>query len=126
MQIRPEAALCCIQPPCPSRVNVEIVVMSDPTISSPTLVSWSRDAALRLVIARWKEAILKMAKSEKVLEYKNMKLKIFPDLTTEISRRSALFNNVRGKLYRAGIQSGLIHPATPNFQWREKDLPESY
>lgn len=59
-----------------------------------------------------KEAILKIAKLEKVLEYKDMKLKIFPDLTTETARRRALFNNIRGRLYRAGIQSGLIHPAT--------------
>jgi len=63
-------------------------------------------------IAAEKEAILKIAKSEKVLEYKNMKLKIFPDLTTETARKRALFNDVRGKLYWAGIQSGLIHPAT--------------
>ena len=41
----------CIQSPCQSRVNVEIVVMSDPTICSPTLVFWSRDTTLRLVIA---------------------------------------------------------------------------
>ena len=41
----------CIQSPCPSHVNVEIVVMSDPTICSSTLVSWSRDTTLHLVIA---------------------------------------------------------------------------
>ena len=41
----------CIQLPCPSLVNVEIVVMSDPTICSPTLVYWSKDATLRLVRA---------------------------------------------------------------------------
>ena len=39
-----------IQPPWPGRINVETVVMSDPTICSPTLVSWPRDATLRLVI----------------------------------------------------------------------------
>ena len=33
-------------PPCPSRANVEIVVMSDPTISSSTLLSWPREATL--------------------------------------------------------------------------------
>ena len=71
-----------------------------------------RPMIVRLQRFMVKEAILKMAKSEKVLEYKNMKLKIFPDLTTEMARRRALFNNVRGKLYRAGIQSGLIHLAT--------------
>uniref|UniRef100_A0A3P8RIJ8 L1 transposable element RRM domain-containing protein n=1 Tax=Amphiprion percula TaxID=161767 RepID=A0A3P8RIJ8_AMPPE len=36
-----------------------------------------------------KESILKIAKEENVLEYKGMKLKIFPDLTTETARKRA-------------------------------------
>ena len=35
-----------IQSLCPGRGNVEIVVMSDPTISSSALLSWPRDATL--------------------------------------------------------------------------------
>lgn len=61
-----------------------------------------RPMIVRLQRFMVKEAILKIAKQEKVPEYKNMKLKIFPDLTTKTARRRALFNNVRGSVVSSG------------------------
>lgn len=67
---------------------------------------------VRLQSYQAKLAILSIAKKEKTLEYKGMKLKIFPDLTTETARRRAQFKDLRSKLHRAGIKHGMIHPAT--------------
>lgn len=58
-----------------------------------------------------KDAILQIAKEQKVLDFNGMKLKIFPDLTTETARRRAQFKDIRRKLHQAGIKNSLIHPA---------------
>jgi len=72
--------------------------------SRPMIVRMQRYAA--------KEAILQIAKQEKVLHFKGMNVKIFPDLTAEVSKRRAQFKDLRMKLHQAGIKHGLIHPAT--------------
>lgn len=41
-----------------------------------------------------------------------MNVKIFPDLTAEVSKRRAQFKDLRMKLHQAGIKHGLIYPAT--------------
>ncbi len=75
--------------------------------------SGPRPMIVRLQRYQAKEAITQIAKNEEVLEYKDMKLKIFPDLTTETATKRAQFNDLRGKLHQAGIKkNGLIHPAT--------------
>lgn len=74
--------------------------------------SGSRPMIVRLQQQLVKEAILDIAKKEKVLKYNDMKIKIFPDLTAEMAKRRAQFKDLRMKLYQAGIKNGLIHPAT--------------
>lgn len=59
-----------------------------------------------------KDAILQIAKKERVLHFRGVKVKIFPDLTTEMSKRRAQFKAIRMQLHQAEIKHGLIHPAT--------------
>ncbi|KAK7888997.1 hypothetical protein WMY93_024557 [Mugilogobius chulae] len=56
--------------------------------------------------------IIKIAKKEKELLFCGMKLKIFPDLTTEMAKKRASFRETRAKLRDEGVRHGIIHPAT--------------
>lgn len=58
------------------------------------------------------DAILQIAKKERVLNFNGMKVKIFPDLTVETSKRRAQLKDLRMKRHHAGLKHGLIHPAT--------------
>lgn len=78
----------------------------------PATRTGSRPMIVRLQRYQVKEAILNIAKKEKVLKYKDMNIKIFPDLTAETAKRRAQFKDLRNKLYQARIKNGLIHPAT--------------
>lgn len=59
-----------------------------------------------------REEILRMAKMKRVLEIRGMKLRIFPDFTTEIAKARASFREVRSILWSVGVKHGIIHPAT--------------
>ncbi len=59
-----------------------------------------------------REEILKVAKKERMLKHGEMKLQIFPDLTTDMAKKRATFREVRENLRRAGVRYGIIHPAT--------------
>lgn len=59
-----------------------------------------------------REEILKVAKKERTLKYGEMKLQIFPDLTSDMAKQRATFREVRENLRRAGVRRGIIHPAT--------------
>lgn len=71
-----------------------------------------RPMVVRLRKFSIKEEILKVVKGERVLHSRGMKLKIFPDLTTEVARKRASFWEIRGKLKNAAVRHGIIHPAT--------------
>lgn len=47
------------------------------------------------------------------MNFRGMKVKFFPDMTVEMSRKRALFNHIRTHLREAEIQNGLIHPCHP-------------
>lgn len=78
----------------------------------PVTKHGSRPMIVRMQRYAVKEAILQIAKQEKVLHFKGMHIKIFPDLTAEVSKRRAQFKDLRMKLHQAGIKHGLIYPAT--------------
>lgn len=59
-----------------------------------------------------KEEILKVVKRERVLQSRGMKLRIFPDLTTEMAKKRASFWEIRGKLKSTAVRHGIIYPAT--------------
>lgn len=91
----------------PYKLEVEMAHRVGPVTkhgSRPMIVRMQRYAA--------KEAILQIAKQERVLHVKGMKVKIFPDLTAEVSKRRAQFKDLRMKLHQAGVKHGLIYPAT--------------
>ncbi len=51
--------------------------------------------------------------SEKgVMNFQGMKVRIFPDLTVEMAKRKAQFQDVSAKLHEAGIKHGIIYPDT--------------
>ncbi|CAM4641599.1 unnamed protein product [Leuciscus chuanchicus] len=73
--------------------------------------------AARVMIVRLhklttREEIIQIAKKEGVLQVRGMKLRIFPDLTTEMAKKRAGFHEIRSKLKDAGVRHGIIHPAT--------------
>ncbi|ROL52216.1 LINE-1 retrotransposable element ORF1 protein [Anabarilius grahami] len=78
----------------------------------PVTKHGSRPMIVRMQRYVAKEAILQIAKQEKVLHFKGMKVKIFPDLTAEVSKRRAQFKDLRMKLHQAGVKHVLIYPAT--------------
>ena len=78
----------------------------------PATKSGPRPMIVRMQRYLAKDAILQIAKKERVLHFRGMKVKIFPDLTTEMSKRRAQFKDIRTQLYQAKIKHGLIHPAT--------------
>lgn len=90
--------------PCQPEVEIAHRVGPAQSGSRPMIVRMQRHLA--------KEAILQIAKKERVLNFKGMKVKIFPDLTAEMSKRRAQFKDLRMKLHQAEIKHGLIHPAT--------------
>lgn len=59
-----------------------------------------------------KEAILKIAKKEGVVKYRNMNIRIFPDFTAESCLKRAQFKDVTLILHENCIRHGIIHPAT--------------
>ena len=59
-----------------------------------------------------KEAILKLARNKREVLFQDMRVKIFPDITPEISRRRAQFSDIRMKLRKAEVRHGLLFPAT--------------
>ena len=59
-----------------------------------------------------KEAIIKIAKEEGVINFRGMKVRIFPDLTAEMAKKRSQFQDVRAKLREAGIKHVIIHPAS--------------
>lgn len=63
----------------------------------------------RLVV---REEIVRIAKEERVLEARGMKLRFFPDISAEMARVRASFRDVRTKLWSAGLKHGIIHTAT--------------
>lgn len=63
----------------------------------------------RLVV---RDEIVRIAKEERVLEVRGMKLRFFPDISTEMAKIRASFRDVRKKLWSAGVKHGIIHPAT--------------
>lgn len=78
----------------------------------PVRKSTERVMIVRLHKFTSREEILKIAKKEGVLQVQGMKLKIFPDLTTEMAKKRARFREIRSKLRNAGVRHGIIHPAT--------------
>lgn len=59
-----------------------------------------------------KEDILKLARSKGEIIFRDMRVNIFPDITPDIARKRALFNDVRMKLRKAEVRHGLLFPAT--------------
>ena len=59
-----------------------------------------------------KEEILMLSKKEHTLKYRGMKLQFFPDLTSDMAKRRATFDEIREKLRSVGVKHGIIHPAT--------------
>ncbi len=59
-----------------------------------------------------KEAVLKIAKKEGMMNYGGMKVRIFPNLTMEMAKKRATFHGVKAKLCEEGIKHGLIYAAT--------------
>lgn len=78
----------------------------------PTTKSGSRPMIIRMQRYLAKDAILQIAKKERVLNFRRMKVKILPDLTAKMSKRRVQFKDLRMKLHQAEIKHGLIHPAT--------------
>ncbi|KAJ4920544.1 hypothetical protein JOQ06_024743, partial [Pogonophryne albipinna] len=56
-----------------------------------------------------KEDILKLARSKGEILFRDMRVNIFPDITPDIARKRALFNDVRMKLRKAEVM--ILNPA---------------
>lgn len=66
-----------------------------------------------------KDAILKSARKQREFIFRDMHVKIFPDVTPETARKRALFKDLRTRLHKAGVRHGLLFPAiTYNGQMR--------
>lgn len=88
-----------------------------PEVENAHRVGSAAKSGQRVMIVRMhrlesREEILRVAKRDKVLEIRGMKLRFFPDMTTEMARARASFREVRNKLWSAGVKHGIIHPAT--------------
>lgn len=71
-----------------------------------------RTMIVKLLRYKVKEEIIEISKKERTFEARGMKLRITPDLTDMMAKRRASFYTVRGKLWKAGVKNGIIHPAT--------------
>lgn len=71
---------------------------------------WVMIVRLQRLVVR--DEIVRIAKEERVLEVRGMKLRFFPDILTEMAKIRASFRDVRKKLWSAGVKHGIIHPAT--------------
>ncbi|KAJ0037232.1 hypothetical protein NL108_018510 [Boleophthalmus pectinirostris] len=71
-----------------------------------------RPMIVRLQKRTTREEILKIATKEGLLRVRGMKLRIFPDLTTEMAKKRTSFREIRSKLRDAGVRHGILHPAT--------------
>lgn len=78
----------------------------------PVAKSGQRAMIVRMHKLALREEILCIAKKEKVLEIRGMKLRFYADLTTETARARASFREVRNRLWKAGVKHRIIHPAT--------------
>ncbi|KAG1957816.1 hypothetical protein F2P79_007704 [Pimephales promelas] len=69
------------------------------------------DASPRMVIMRFlnykqKESVLRAAKTKKDILYKNIRVKLFADIATEVHRQRKQFYAVRGQLRKLGVRHG--------------------
>lgn len=92
-------------------------VQSEPEVENahrigPAGKTTGRAMIVRLQKFTTREQILRISKKEGVLHVRGMKLRIFPDLTTEMAKKRASFRDIRSKLRSAGVRHGIIHPAT--------------
>lgn len=75
-------------------------------------ISGDRVMMVRLQRQLTREAILKLAKQEGQIIFENMKVRIYPDLTTEVVKQRAQFKEIRKKFREHEIRNGIIYPAT--------------
>lgn len=72
----------------------------------------SRCMIARLYSFEVKRKIIRLAAESRSLTYNGKRISIYPDLTAEILKQRATFNQVRSELRRLNVRSGFIHPAT--------------
>ncbi len=72
----------------------------------------SRTMIIGLQRYKVKEEIIEISKKERTFEAHGMKLRITPELMETMAKRRARFHDIRGKLWKAGVKNGIIHPAT--------------
>lgn len=80
--------------------------------SKSNVTSGQRVMIVRLQRLVERDEIVRIAKEERVLEVRGMKLRFFPDISTEMAKIRASFRDMRKKLWSAGVKHGIIHPAT--------------
>lgn len=78
----------------------------------PQVKNGDRAMIVRMQRYMAREEILKVAKKERTLKHGEMKLQMFPDLTSDMAKQRATFREVRENLRREGVRHGIIHPAT--------------
>lgn len=78
----------------------------------PVHSSKPRPTIVRMQRYQTKETILKLARTKREVMFQDMRVKIFPDVIPEISKRRAQFNDIRMKLRKAEVRHGLLFPAT--------------
>lgn len=72
----------------------------------------SRCMIARLYSFEVKRKIIRLAAESHSLSYNGKKISIYSDLSAEILKQRASFNQVRSGLRRLNLTSGFIHPAT--------------
>ena len=71
-----------------------------------------RTMIVRMQRLQVKQAIINYSKQKGSINFRGMRVWIYPDLTSEENRKRALFNDVRKKLREAKVHHGIRHPAT--------------
>ena len=59
-----------------------------------------------------KQAIINLSKQKGSMNYRGMRVWIYPDLTSEENWKRTMFNDVRKKLCEVKVHHGITHPAT--------------
>ena len=97
----------------------------DPTVENAHRVgpdkNTPRAMLVRMQRLQVKQAIINLSKQKGSMNFRGMRVWIYPDLTSEETRRRAMFNDVRKKLREAKVRHGIRHPGTLLITFKRRD-----
>ncbi|MGH0118376.1 UNVERIFIED_CONTAM: hypothetical protein FKN15_047781 [Acipenser sinensis] len=81
-----------------------------------------RPVIVRFHRYRTKELVLRLARERGTLTFREQKIFIFPDLSSDVARNRAAFRDIKTRLFKKGIKFSLLYPARLRIVFKGRNL----